>query len=257
MLTRSFFLEAGCQKSKIQVSCSQARTRRKRTHPPGGHRPGSQRALVRDGVRLRGGDRGRPAGLRLPLPGHNPPPVVRVGRPQAAAGREHRGGVRRAPRRPALPGLPRPRARRPGRPGRAPRRRGRPARRDHRITARGRRPDLAARPGRHLDRTVLGQPRLVRRPAAPAPAGGGAGGPLGLVGGTRRTRRRRTAPNVHIPGGIGFVWEHDAQLRSRRAESTGVCPGDPNCHRELFARRIGLGAKAAASRTRYHYRVPR
>jgi alkylation response protein AidB-like acyl-CoA dehydrogenase len=47
--------------------------------------------------------------------------------------------------------------------------------------------------------------------------------------------------NIHIHGGIGFTWEHDAQLFYKRAKSSQLMFGDASYHRELLAQRIGLG----------------
>jgi alkylation response protein AidB-like acyl-CoA dehydrogenase len=48
------------------------------------------------------------------------------------------------------------------------------------------------------------------------------------------------AENIQIHGGIGFTWEHPAQLYFKRATSSGLLFGDSNYHRELVAQRIGL-----------------
>jgi alkylation response protein AidB-like acyl-CoA dehydrogenase len=47
---------------------------------------------------------------------------------------------------------------------------------------------------------------------------------------------RVATENIHIHGGIGFTWEHDAHLHLRRARSSEVLFGDPAYHRELVAR---------------------
>ncbi|MGW6458329.1 acyl-CoA dehydrogenase family protein [Streptomyces sp. NPDC055078] len=47
---------------------------------------------------------------------------------------------------------------------------------------------------------------------------------------------------VHLHGGIGFTWEHDAHLYYKRAKSSQVFLGHPDHHREQLARRIGLAA---------------
>jgi alkylation response protein AidB-like acyl-CoA dehydrogenase len=44
-----------------------------------------------------------------------------------------------------------------------------------------------------------------------------------------------TAENVHIHGGIGFTWEHSAQLRFRRARSSSILLGSPAEHRASIA----------------------
>ena len=46
--------------------------------------------------------------------------------------------------------------------------------------------------------------------------------------------------NIHIHGGIGFTWEHDAHLYFKRAKSSELLFGDPTYHRELVAQRIGI-----------------
>ena len=46
--------------------------------------------------------------------------------------------------------------------------------------------------------------------------------------------------NVHLHGGIGFTWEHDAHLHYKRAKSMQLYLGDAVHHRELIARRLGL-----------------
>ncbi len=48
------------------------------------------------------------------------------------------------------------------------------------------------------------------------------------------------AENVHIHGGLGYTWEHDAHLYSKRAKSSELLFGDPAYHRELLARHIGV-----------------
>jgi len=41
--------------------------------------------------------------------------------------------------------------------------------------------------------------------------------------------------NIHIHGGVGFTWEHDAQLYFKRAKSSQVLFGDAAVHRERVA----------------------
>jgi alkylation response protein AidB-like acyl-CoA dehydrogenase len=48
-----------------------------------------------------------------------------------------------------------------------------------------------------------------------------------------------TAENVHIHGGIGFTWEHDAHLYFRRARADGGLLGDATVHRERLATLLG------------------
>jgi alkylation response protein AidB-like acyl-CoA dehydrogenase len=45
---------------------------------------------------------------------------------------------------------------------------------------------------------------------------------------------------VHVHGGMGFTWEHDAHLYLKRAKSSEQILGSPAEHRELLARAIGL-----------------
>jgi len=48
------------------------------------------------------------------------------------------------------------------------------------------------------------------------------------------------AENIQIHGGIGFTWEHDAQLYFKRAKASELFLGDAAYHRERLAQRIGL-----------------
>jgi alkylation response protein AidB-like acyl-CoA dehydrogenase len=41
--------------------------------------------------------------------------------------------------------------------------------------------------------------------------------------------------NVHVHGGIGFTWEHDAHLYFRRSRADAVLFGDPSLYRERLA----------------------
>jgi alkylation response protein AidB-like acyl-CoA dehydrogenase len=43
---------------------------------------------------------------------------------------------------------------------------------------------------------------------------------------------------IHLHGGIGFTWEHDAQLFFRRAKSSQLMFGDATFHRERIAGRL-------------------
>ena len=43
---------------------------------------------------------------------------------------------------------------------------------------------------------------------------------------------------IHLHGGIGFTWEHDAQLFFRRAKSAQLLFGDSTFHRERIAARL-------------------
>ncbi|MBK7249720.1 MAG: acyl-CoA/acyl-ACP dehydrogenase [Gammaproteobacteria bacterium] len=47
---------------------------------------------------------------------------------------------------------------------------------------------------------------------------------------------------VQLHGGIGFTWEHDAQLYFKRARASSTLLGTPQYHRELLAQLMGLGA---------------
>ena len=45
---------------------------------------------------------------------------------------------------------------------------------------------------------------------------------------------------IHLHGGMGFTWEHDAHLYYRRARADRVLLGDPAAHRAQLARSLGL-----------------
>ncbi len=45
---------------------------------------------------------------------------------------------------------------------------------------------------------------------------------------------------VHLHGGLGFTWDHDAHLYFKRAKSSRLLFGDPQWHRERLFRRLGL-----------------
>lgn len=47
------------------------------------------------------------------------------------------------------------------------------------------------------------------------------------------------AETVHLHGGTGFTWEHDAHLFFRRARSDAALFGDPSYHRERIAGLLG------------------
>jgi alkylation response protein AidB-like acyl-CoA dehydrogenase len=53
------------------------------------------------------------------------------------------------------------------------------------------------------------------------------------------------AENIQIHGGIGFTWEHDAQLYFRRAKASEVIFGTPLEHRAFLARHLGLSVGPA------------
>jgi alkylation response protein AidB-like acyl-CoA dehydrogenase len=44
-----------------------------------------------------------------------------------------------------------------------------------------------------------------------------------------------TEAAIHLFGGIGFIWEHDAHLHYRRAWSTERLAGGPQAHRAAIA----------------------
>lgn len=46
--------------------------------------------------------------------------------------------------------------------------------------------------------------------------------------------------SIHIHGGIGFTWEHEAHLYFRRAKASEALLGTPAAHRELLVSRLGL-----------------
>jgi alkylation response protein AidB-like acyl-CoA dehydrogenase len=45
---------------------------------------------------------------------------------------------------------------------------------------------------------------------------------------------------IHLHGGMGFTWEHDAHLFYRRARADRVLLGEPAAHRSELARSLGL-----------------
>jgi len=49
---------------------------------------------------------------------------------------------------------------------------------------------------------------------------------------------------IHLHGGQGFTWEHDAHLHYRRALSNASLFGSPTAHRADLARQLGLRRKA-------------
>ena len=48
------------------------------------------------------------------------------------------------------------------------------------------------------------------------------------------------ADSLHVHGGLGFTWDHDAHLYFRRARSSYHLFGDPRHHRERLARHLNL-----------------
>ncbi|HUR22566.1 MAG TPA: acyl-CoA dehydrogenase [Acidimicrobiales bacterium] len=51
---------------------------------------------------------------------------------------------------------------------------------------------------------------------------------------------RIATDSLHVHGGLGFTWDHDAHLYLRRARSSLHLFGDPRHHRERLARHLGL-----------------
>ena len=51
---------------------------------------------------------------------------------------------------------------------------------------------------------------------------------------------RIATDSLHVHGGVGFTWDHDAHLYFRRARSSLHLFGDPRHHREQLARHLGL-----------------
>ncbi|HET7719244.1 MAG TPA: acyl-CoA dehydrogenase family protein [Acidimicrobiales bacterium] len=51
---------------------------------------------------------------------------------------------------------------------------------------------------------------------------------------------RIATDSLHVHGGLGFTWDHDAHLYLRRARSSLHLFGDPRHHRERLARLLGL-----------------
>jgi alkylation response protein AidB-like acyl-CoA dehydrogenase len=56
------------------------------------------------------------------------------------------------------------------------------------------------------------------------------------------------AANIQIHGGVGFTWEHSAQLYFKRATSSQVLLGTPHWHRDILSRLLveGLAPQANA-----------
>ncbi len=48
------------------------------------------------------------------------------------------------------------------------------------------------------------------------------------------------AETIHLHGGVGFTWDHDAHLYFKRAKSSRLLFGDPRHHREQLARHIRI-----------------
>ena len=51
---------------------------------------------------------------------------------------------------------------------------------------------------------------------------------------------RVATESLHVHGGLGFTWDHDAHLYFKRARSSRLLFGDPRHHRERLARHLGL-----------------
>jgi alkylation response protein AidB-like acyl-CoA dehydrogenase len=50
---------------------------------------------------------------------------------------------------------------------------------------------------------------------------------------------------IQLHGGMGYTWEHPAQLYFKRARATATLLGDAAYHRELVAQAMGLDEEAA------------
>jgi alkylation response protein AidB-like acyl-CoA dehydrogenase len=51
---------------------------------------------------------------------------------------------------------------------------------------------------------------------------------------------RVATDSLHVHGGLGFTWDHDAHLYFKRARSSQLLFGDPRHHRERLARHLNL-----------------
>jgi alkylation response protein AidB-like acyl-CoA dehydrogenase len=51
---------------------------------------------------------------------------------------------------------------------------------------------------------------------------------------------RVATDSLHVHGGLGFTWDHDAHLYFKRARSSQLLFGDPRHHREQLVRHLGL-----------------
>jgi acyl-CoA dehydrogenase len=51
---------------------------------------------------------------------------------------------------------------------------------------------------------------------------------------------RVATDSLHVHGGLGFTWDHDAHLYFKRARSSFQLFGDPGHHRERLARHLGV-----------------
>ena len=80
-----------------------------------------------------------------------------------------------------------------------------------------------------VDRAVLAEPDPARLAEAAAVAKIWCGEAFTTV----------ATENVHVHGGIGFTWEHDAHLYFRRARADEQLLGDATAHRERLAALLG------------------
>jgi alkylation response protein AidB-like acyl-CoA dehydrogenase len=48
---------------------------------------------------------------------------------------------------------------------------------------------------------------------------------------------------IHLHGGMGFTWEHDAHLYLRRARTSQTLLGDPIAHRAALAAELGIAVR--------------
>jgi alkylation response protein AidB-like acyl-CoA dehydrogenase len=51
---------------------------------------------------------------------------------------------------------------------------------------------------------------------------------------------KAAADSLHVHGGLGFTWDHDAHLYFKRARSSSQLFGSPGHHRDLLAGHVGL-----------------
>ena len=191
-----------------------------------------------------------PRRRRRPRPGPSAPP--HAGPHPPAGPPDLRGDARPARRR-------RWRRRAGARPGARPGVRGagrRAGRRGPALPRHDRRPCAGPGAVRPADRKLPGRPAPVRRHAA----GGGVGSLRRHVRGVHRERGPDDLPaaaalakatcsdayafvaaeTIHLHGGVGFTWDHDAHLYFKRAKSSRLLFGDPRHHREQLARHIRI-----------------
>jgi alkylation response protein AidB-like acyl-CoA dehydrogenase len=94
--------------------------------------------------------------------------------------------------------------------------------------ARSARDEAIAAADRHLAERTPGSARELRAAASMAAAMCGEAGVL------------LARESLHIFGGIGFTWEHDAHLYYRRALANQLVLGDPAMHRVRLAATLGV-----------------